>query len=124
MIAKGLEDSSIPLEMLVTTQNSKELHLCLNQQQQGGADPPSSESSTPRERERERGRERERCLSAIFLCSSAQPVRPGGLAGIATPKGFLTREGAVSGWLAVVGGGDNRLIGREDRVGGRGGVVP
>ena len=49
MIAKGLEDSSIPLEMLVTTQNSKELHLCLNQQQ-GGADPPSSESSTPRER--------------------------------------------------------------------------
>ena len=119
MIGKGLGDSSIPLEMLVTTQNSKELHLCLNQQQQGGADPPSSESSTPRERERE-----ERGLSAIFLCSSAQPVRPGGLAGIATPKGFLTREGAVSGWLAVVGGGDNRLIGREDRVGGRGGVVP
>ena len=73
---------------------------------------------TKREGERERG------LSAIFLCSSAQPVRPGGLAGIATPKGFLTREGAVSGWLAVVGGGDNRLIGREDRVGGRGGVVP
>ena len=56
MIAKGLEDSSIPLEMLVTTQNSKELHLCLNQQQ-GGADPPSSESSTPREREGGDGRE-------------------------------------------------------------------
>ena len=72
---------------------------------------------TKRERERER---RERGLSAIFLCSSAQPVRPGGLAGIANPKGFLTREGAVSGWLAVVGGGDNRLIGREDQVGGRG----
>ena len=99
MIAKGLQDSSIPLEMLVTTQNSKELHLCLNQQQ-GGADPPSSESSTPREREGGGG---ERGLSAIFLCSSAQPVRPGGLADIASPKGFLTREGAVSGWLAVVG---------------------
>ena len=42
-------------------------------------------------------------------------MRPGGLADIASPKGFLTREGAVSGWLAVVGGGDNRLIGREDR---------
>ena len=82
------------------------------------------ERERERKRERERERERERGLSAIFLCSSAQPVRPGGLAGIATPKGFLTREGAVSGWLAVVGGADNRLIGREDRVGGRGGMVP
>ena len=52
---------------------------------------------TKRERE---GRERD--LSAIFLCSSAQPVRPGGLAGIATPKGFLTREGCGFG---VVGSG-------------------
>ena len=63
---------------------------------------------TKRERERERERGRERGLSAIFLCSSAQPVRPGGLAGIATPKGFLTREGCGFG---LVGGADNRLIG-------------
>ena len=69
MIAKGLEDSSIPLEMLVTTQNSKELHLCLNQQQ-GGADPPSSESSTPREREREEG-ERPICNISLFISATS-----------------------------------------------------
>ena len=96
MIAKGLEDSSIPLEMLVTTQNSKELHLCLNQQQ-GGADPPSSESSTPREREEG---ERPICNISLFI-SATSATRWSSRH--CNPKGFLTREGAVSGWLAVVG---------------------